>query len=94
MPKDLPACFARLNQVFPLGAEGLREIRPSCRECPEVTPCLRAALDTPEGVTMRAERMEAMESHFGRGPLAFLRRWSELKAIHHAEKEKARRPKK
>ncbi|MEW5724035.1 MAG: hypothetical protein AB1896_13075 [Thermodesulfobacteriota bacterium] len=79
-PEKRPDCFGRLDQVFPLGEEGLRQVRPSCDGCGLVKDCLAAAARSPEGVEMRARRTEAAQRDQGRGLIGFLNRWSELKA--------------
>ncbi|MCK7508794.1 MAG: JAB domain-containing protein [Desulfobacterales bacterium] len=36
-----PECFARIETVFPIGADGLRQTPPECLECDVKTDCLR-----------------------------------------------------
>ncbi|MBF0530111.1 MAG: hypothetical protein HQK55_12735 [Deltaproteobacteria bacterium] len=89
MAIEHPACFGHLDQVFPMGADGLRAVSAECQDCQYSQPCLREALNTKEGARMRAERLESMNQHFGKGPLGFLRRWSELKALRKIEEKKS-----
>jgi hypothetical protein len=71
-------CYGILDEVFPVGPEGLREIVPACFECPERTPCLRKALSTREGVEMRAEIIDRAAA---RGLIGRLQRWSRKKTL-------------
>jgi len=80
-PGTPPECFGALDEVFPLGPDGLRSIRPACRQCGWLTDCLKAAVDSPAGVEMRAERMRAMDQRSGGGWRRFISRWSELKLM-------------
>lgn len=82
------SCFGVLEMVFPLGDEGLREITPGCFQCPERTPCLKAALHTKEGIQMRVEILERAES---KGLVNRLQRWSQKKALHRRAKEGKKR---
>ena len=72
-------CFGVLDRVFPMGGEGLREVDPECLECTERIECLRAALDTREGLAFRGEVIDrsAQKGFVGR-----LKRWSDKKALH------------
>lgn len=72
------SCFGILDRVFPLGDRGLREVPPGCFECPARVPCLRAALDTREGIEARADALERQPSG---GFLEGLRRWSRKKEL-------------
>ena len=78
-------CYGVLEKVFPLGEEGLREVRQECFECPHKTTCLRAALQTREGLEMRSQRLERMMEG---GVLGRLRRWSRKKELARLIKEK------
>ncbi|MBW2064352.1 MAG: hypothetical protein JRJ03_05405 [Deltaproteobacteria bacterium] len=78
-------CYGVLDKVFPMGKEGLREVREECFECPHKTPCLRAALETKEGLEMRSQRLERMREG---GVLGALRRWSRKKELARLIKEK------
>ena len=50
--KEYPYCFARLENVFPLGDDGLRHTPESCRVCIYKTECLRTAMNRAEGLTV------------------------------------------
>jgi len=71
-------CFGVLEKVFPLGEAGLREITPSCFECPEKTACLRTALESREGLSFRAEIMDRSPAE---GVWDRLKRWSYRKEL-------------
>ncbi|MFH1090321.1 MAG: hypothetical protein V1742_02010 [Pseudomonadota bacterium] len=77
-----PDCFGCLEEVFPLGPDDLRSVKPACRQCPLVQECLRDAAASPAGLEMRAERLAAASRPFGGGLTGFLKRWSELKSLH------------
>ena len=84
MKKDRKACFGKLEEVFPMGEEGLREVGPSCQACPHGKACLQAALMTREGIRLRSEVLERAER---KGLIGRLRRWSDKKALHRLMKE-------
>jgi len=71
-------CFGILDRVFPVGKEGLREIVPTCFECPDKKPCLQAALKTGDGFKLRSEVLDRSPAN---GFLGKLRRWSEKKEL-------------
>ena len=71
-------CFGILDRVFPVGKEGLREIVPTCFECPDKKPCLQAALKTGDGFKLRNEILDRSPAN---GFLGKLRRWSEKKEL-------------
>ena len=72
-------CFGQLDQVFPLGEDDLRSVRPECRDCGQVQACLKAASESEAGTEMMASRMAAMNHGSHQGVKGFLNRWSELK---------------
>ena len=78
MTKPQKDCFGILDRVFPMGKEGLREIVPTCFECPDKTSCLRAALKTEDGFQLRSEVLDRYPAN---GFLGRLRRWSERKEL-------------
>jgi hypothetical protein len=71
-------CFGKIEDVFPLGPDGLREVPASCFECPSKTECLRAALASQEGLALKEERIRQAEQ---KGIVGWLKRWSELKSL-------------
>jgi hypothetical protein len=83
-------CFGILDEVFPVGEQGLREIVPECFQCPERTSCLKAALATKEVVEMMEEILERASAS---GLMGRLQRWSQKKVLSrliNREKEKKR----
>ena len=78
-PKETaPECFACLEKVFPMGADGLRCSPPACLACRHKTPCLRAALEGKDGVAVYAERLQR---DYEGGRVGFIRRWAKQKAL-------------
>ena len=71
-------CFGILQRVFPMGAEGVREVPPGCIGCSFRIACLRAALLTPDGVQMRFEMVDRAAS---KGMMGRLERWSRKKEL-------------
>ena len=82
------ACFGILDEVFPMGEEGLREVVAGCFECADRVECLRAALSTVEGIEMREE---AMDRRPVSGVIMRLKRWSEKKALSRMIEEEKRK---
>jgi len=66
-----------------MGKEGLREIVPTCFECPDKGACLREALQTDEGLALRSE---ALKRSSERGWVGRFRRWSEKKELSRVKK--------
>ena len=86
--KKFPPCYGNLEQVFPMGPEGLRQSPESCMPCCYKTECLRKAMAAKGGVAVREEMVDrAYES----GALSFLERWSRKKILH-TKKQKADKP--
>jgi hypothetical protein len=77
-PRIRPECFARLEKVFPLGAEGLRHSPPECLGCADKTECLRRALLGGEGVAVHEERLDRA---CAAGQVGFLERWARRKSL-------------
>jgi len=76
--KALPECFARLENVFPTGPDGLRHPPPECLDCDNKTECLRAALTGDQGITVHEERLNRA---YHSGSVGFLERWARQKAL-------------
>ncbi|MFZ0612488.1 MAG: hypothetical protein WAM73_09640 [Desulfobacterales bacterium] len=81
---DYPYCFSKLDQVFPLGDDGLRHTPESCRPCLYKTECLRAAMQKSEGLKVHAEKLERAQAA---GAIGFLERWSRKKDLHRRMKQ-------
>jgi len=73
-----PECFGRLERVFPIGPEGLRESPPECLRCDCKTECLRRAVTGEQGVPVHAERLERA---YRAGNVGFLERWARQKNL-------------
>ncbi|MCF8142568.1 MAG: hypothetical protein K9N21_01470 [Deltaproteobacteria bacterium] len=61
-----------------MGREGLREIVPSCFDCPDRKACLQAALQTEEGFELRSQALDRSSEG---GLAGRFRRWSEKKEL-------------
>ena len=79
-PRD---CFGILDNVFPMGNEGLREIVPECFDCPDRKECLQAALETKQGFQLKSEALDRSSSG---GLVGRLKRWSDKKALSKRQK--------
>ena len=79
-----PPCFGILEEVFPLGTEGLRQSPPRCMGCSRKTECLRTALRGPQGLAFRGEKLKAADNA---GLLGFWSRWSRKKHLHRMSAE-------
>ena len=77
--EELPYCYGVLDNVFPLGADGLRSSPESCLPCIHKTRCLREALERNEGLKVRHE---VVDRAYSAGMIGFLDRWSRKKKLH------------
>ena len=82
-----PACFGRLDIVFPKGADGLRNTPESCRECIDKVACLRSAMAGAEGFKVQEE---IVDRAYGAGIITFFERWSKKKHFQRKIKEKVK----
>ena len=85
-PNRRPHCFADLETVFPMQADGLRETPPACMVCHCKTECLRTAIGRAGGVTVEEERVDRA---YAAGAMSFLDRWSQRKRLHRKRKERS-----
>lgn len=76
---ERPYCYGKIDEVFPMGPDGLRHVPESCMPCVCKTECLRDAMGTSGGVTVREEMVDRAY-HSGR--MRFLERWLRKKALH------------
>jgi len=76
--KQAPDCFGRLDTVFPMGADGLRHTPETCMACTWKTPCLRAAIESKNGLKLDEEKVDRA---YASGHMGFLERWSKRKAL-------------
>ena len=75
---EVPACYGKLEVVFPKGGDGLRHSPDSCMPCFFKTRCLRTAMEGSEGLQVEEERTDrAYES----GLIGFFERWSRKKEL-------------
>lgn len=85
MPEIQKDCFGILDEVFPMGKEGLREVVPTCFDCPGRKACLQAALATKEGLALRSDVLGRSPA---RGIVGRVKQWSERKELSRLMKQK------
>lgn len=85
MSTEQKDCFGILDTVFPLQPDGLRETPADCMQCPDKTACLRAAINSNDGLTLNKEKVDRA---YQSGSIGFLERWSKRKTIKQQQKEK------
>ena len=73
-----PDCYGKLDIVFPMGKDGLRQTPQSCMACRLKTDCLRAAVTENKGVTVKREMVDRA---YASGNLSFLKRWALKKKL-------------
>ena len=71
-------CYGILDEVFPFGKEGLREVPPECFNCPARLSCLKVAVSTKEGCKMRSDNLKKIPAS---GFLDRVKRWSQKKEL-------------
>jgi uncharacterized membrane protein YdjX (TVP38/TMEM64 family) len=81
-----PECFARLEKVFPMGCDGLRQTPAECLDCDIKTECLRAAVTGEQGLAVQEERLKRA---YQAGSVGFLERWAQQKALERCRKKGA-----
>ncbi len=86
-PKMPPACFASIDQVFPMGPGGLRRSPPECLACGRKTECLRAALAREQGLAVHEERLARA---YRAGAVGFLGRWVQQKDLERRKPSRSR----
>ena len=77
--KQYPHCFAVLEDVFPMGKDGLRHTPERCMVCVYKIECLRAAMKKPDGLKVKEE---VVDRAYSSGVMGFFERWSKKKDIH------------
>ena len=75
---DKKTCYGILDRVFPMGDQGARQVPPACFECSDRVACLKEAINTKEGLEMKAQLLVRAEKG---GLIGRFRRWSEKKHI-------------
>jgi len=76
--KKIPACFGKLETVFPKCKNGLRNTPETCLACRHKTECLRSAIDGVGGLKIREEFVDRA---YTSGTMGFMERWSKKKEI-------------
>jgi len=83
--EEVPACFGKLDVVFPKSEDGLRHSPESCMPCFYKTKCLRSAMKGSDGLQVKEEQTDrAYES----GRIGFFERWSRKKEFSRKVKKK------
>jgi hypothetical protein len=75
---NLPECYGKLDIVFPMQKDGLRQTPESCMACSLKTDCLRAAIKDRQGLTVK---QEIVDRAYASGRMGFLKRWSMKKNL-------------
>jgi hypothetical protein len=76
---EYPCCFGKLDNVFPMEKNGLRNTPESCLGCFCKTECLRSAMGKSGGLKVKEENLNRA---YDAGMLSFWERWSQKKEIH------------
>jgi hypothetical protein len=76
--EERPYCYGKIECVFPMGDEGLRETPESCMVCYCKTECLRTAMQGEAGDQVREEKVDRA---YAAGMMGFFERWSRKKAL-------------
>ena len=76
--EERPYCYGKLDCVFPMGDDGLRETPESCMVCYCKTECLREAVRGKTGAQVREEKVDRA---YAAGMMGFFERWSRKKAL-------------
>ncbi len=81
--KEVPYCFGKLENVFPLAEDGLRHTPESCMPCLYKTECLRTAVSSADGLIVHEEKVDRA---YAAGAIGFLERWSRRKSLYRKKK--------
>ena len=84
-------CYGILDQVFPVGEGGLRQVVPRCMECEERVECLRSALKSTEGIALQNEMLDRAAPS---GMVGRIKRWSGKKHLYRQMKKNEKKDKK
>lgn len=82
--KKYPDCFGNLKKVFPMGKDGLRHTPEECLPCLHKTHCLRAAIQSRDGLAVKEEHLARS---YNSGMIGFFERWLKKKDIHRRKKK-------
>ena len=83
--EERPYCYGKLECVFPMGENGLRETPESCMVCYCKTECLRTAMQGEAGDQVREEKVDRA---YAAGVMGFFERWSRKKALQRPRRAK------
>ena len=83
--KEYPYCFGKLENVFPMGDDGLRQTPESCMVCLYKTECLRRAVQAAGGLKIKEEQVDRA---YAAGTMGFFERWSRKKDLHRRMEKK------
>lgn len=82
--KEYPYCFGKIENVFPMGKDDLRETPESCFPCIYKTECLKDVMGKSGGLKIREENVDRA---YEAGLMGFLERWSKKKDLKRRIKE-------
>ncbi len=88
---ERPYCYGKLECVFPMGEDGLRETPESCMVCYCKTECLRTAMQGQAGAQVREEKVDRA---YAAGMMGFFERWSRKKTLQQQQDAENRAKKK
>ena len=80
-----PPCYGKLDNVFPMQDDGLRQTPDSCLACAHKTLCLKAAVAGRDGLKLVDEKIDRAYSS---GTMGFFERWHRKKTIARQKREK------
>ncbi len=83
--EERPYCYGKLECVFPMGDNALRETPESCMVCYCKTECLRTAMQGEAGDQVREEKVDRA---YAAGVMGFFERWSRKKALQRPRRAK------
>jgi hypothetical protein len=87
--REKPYCYGKLDCVFPLTDDGLRQSPESCMPCHCKTECLRDAVKGEDGVKVKEE---VVDRAYASGTMGFLERWSRRKLLHQRKRKHGNKP--
>ena len=87
---NCPACFGKLEIVFPETGDGLRASPETCLACLKKTDCLRTAMKGKSGISVREA---AVDRAYASGSMGFVERWSRKKELNSRFKQQDKKEK-
>jgi len=82
---ERPRCFGILDNVFPKVEEDMRATPESCFPCYYKTECLKQALESTDGLSVKEEKLDRA---YRSGMVGFFERWSRKKYLQQKRKNK------